>query len=100
MSGSKKVGSEFPYGLQLSPGRNPTALGSFLYSIGVPGLYGGQRRSIEHDAMMGMVPGGQNQTAGGGGGQAQQPINFLPGGRGGGQQMRGGMMGLNYRLRR
>jgi hypothetical protein len=31
--------------------------------------------------------------------QASQHINFLPGGYGGNQQIRGGMMGLNYRLR-
>jgi hypothetical protein len=95
-----KTGGDFPYGLQIVPGNNPTAVGSFLYSLGMPVFSGGQRRSIEHDAMMGLVPGGQGQMAGGGVGQPQGPVNFLPNGYGNKQQMRGGMMGLNYRLRR
>lgn len=56
-------------------------------------------------AQLGFGPSGDMSAyhgSGGGGGQAQQPVNFLPEGHGGSQirnRMRGGMMGLNYRLR-
>lgn len=90
----------FPYGIHQVPGRNPSGMGSFLYSLGVPVFSGGQQRSIEHDVMMGLIPGKSRQMASAAPPQAPQPVNFLPGGYGGGQRVRGGMMGLNYRLRR
>jgi hypothetical protein len=100
---SEKGKDGFQYGFQFNPGPK-TAVGSFLYSLGVPGMYGGRQTSVNNDAMLGLLANTayQSQMGGGGGGQAQQPINFLPEGYGGSQirnRMRGGMMGLNYRLR-
>lgn len=97
--------SGFPFGLQMNPGK-PTAVGSLLYSLGIPVSSGGQTHNIYNDQMMAgnfrpsgnvvgsMRPVGGPSLAGG----SDQVIDFTPGGTR--NRMRGGMMGLNYRLMR
>lgn len=93
------------FGLQINPG-TPSAVGTLLYSLGLPVFSGGQTHNIYHDQMMagnfrprgtvmgGMATGGGQPMAGGG----DQVVNFTPGG--GRNRVRGGLMGLNYRLMR
>lgn len=99
---SKSIKNLFPYGLQTPPGSGKGD--ALFYSLGIPGVYNGRMTSVHQDqfnnALMhgknpnDIMPWGKKSTPAV---AAQEVVNFTPNLKG---RMRGGMMGLNYRLMR
>lgn len=106
---ANKFGGLMPFGPQsLSQSANPMA--SMFYSMGMPVYYKGQTRSVYEDMFRqnmqagrnpyqgfpsSMIPGGAQQQGGGGNPNIVDFIVNSPQ-----NKMRGGLMGLNYRLGR
>lgn len=105
-----KMKKLFPFGFQQLP-NDRTGLASILYSAGMPGVMTGgamggrQFPNVYQDQFNAalatgkdpneIMPWGKKQTPAV---PAQEVVNFTPGGTR--NRMRGGMMGLNYRLMR